>query len=664
MPRISRPNLKGSDGKPFTITINQFKGGTVTLTDESRIPQTAVSTATNMMLDQDGIWRVRYGSQVYGKTLTGPIDGIGTAIKYNSDGTTVSTLLAIDNGALKTSIDGGNWTTVSGNTWTTGKTAKLIQINSRVYITNGYDKLSYYDVVAGTIVTYTALGTASAPTAVTYGGSLTSTANYKLYYRLSYVKNGFESAASSEYVVNVSKQRSAWLNNSTTQDFITLTIPANTADRVNIYYSDQTGKETYLDATTQSSWTDNNIAQPNLFTSYPVTDSTAGPILSNLALSGNRMWGTGDPSNPYRVYFTSQTTPGSFDPFAGAGYIDLNLGSSERPITVKHFRTGQGTAIATVFTSDPVGGGSIWFISLSTLQVGQYGITIPSATSQGSIGTNSPFGVVQSVNNIFYPSIKGFQTLGSAPNILNVLATSEISSSIRPNVQNITMTAAKNIAGIFYFGRIFWSVPYGSSTNNQIWVLDLERNAWCIAWTTAVKQFFEYADSTGTPHLLGIPMSGNQLVEFNQNFVGDLGASFNTDLESGLIYWDEDHSLWARIDKVYVQLARPKGTINFIVSGTQKNKSLQQIKNIQISAAVVGNSGLGSDLMGSIQMGDSANTPSSSSESSVTKRILIKKRLANLKWSITSSDVNAQYNVLEIIIKGKIIPTSDPTAYK
>jgi hypothetical protein len=664
MPRISRPNLKGSDGKPFTITINQFKGGTVTLTDESRIPQTAVSTATNMMLDQDGIWRVRYGSQVYGKTLTGPIDGIGTAIKYNSDGTTVSTLLAIDNGALKTSIDGGNWTTVSGNTWTTGKTAKLIQINSRVYITNGYDKLSYYDVVAGTIVTYAALGTASVPTAVTYGGSLTSTANYKLYYRLSYVKNGFESAASSEYVVNVSKQRSAWLNNSTTQDFITLTIPANTADRVNIYYSDQTGKETYLDSTTQSSWTDNNIAQPNLFTSYPVTDSTAGPILSNLALSGNRMWGTGDPSNPYRVYFTSQTTPGSFDPFAGAGYIDLNLGSSERPITVKHFRTGQGTAIATVFTSDPVGGGSIWFISLSTLQVGQYGITIPNATSQGSIGTNSPFGVVQSVNNIFYPSIKGFQTLGSAPNILNVLATSEISSSIRPNVQNITMTAAKNIAGIFYFGRIFWSVPYGSSTNNQIWVLDLERNAWCIAWTTAVKQFFEYADSTGTPHLLGIPMSGNQLVEFNQNFVGDLGASFNTDLESGLIYWDEDHSLWARIDKVYVQLARPKGTINFIVSGTQKNKSLQQIKNIQISTAVVGNSGLGSDLMGSIQMGDSANTPSSSSESSVTKRILIKKRLANLKWTITSSDVNAQYNVLEIIIKGKIIPTSDPTAYK
>jgi hypothetical protein len=664
MPRLTRPNLRGSDGKPFTITINQFKGGTVTLTDESRIPNTAVTTATNMMLDQDGIWRVRYGSQVYGKTLTGPIDGLGTAIKYNSDGTTTSTLLVIDNGALKTSVDGGNWTTVSGNTWTTGKTAKLTQINSRVYITNGYDKLSYYDVATGTIVTYSALGTAAAPTAVAYGGSLSSTATYKLYYRLTYVKNGFESAASSEYTVNVNKQRSAWLNNSTTQDYITLTIPTNTADRVNIYYSDQTGKEVYLDSTTSTSWTDNNFAQPNLFSSYPITDSTAGPVLSNIALSGNRMWGTGDPSNPYRVYFTSQYNPGSFDPFAGAGYIDLNPGSSEKPITVKHFRTGQGTSIATVFTSDPVGGGSIWFVSLSTIQVGQYGITVPSSTSQGSIGTNSPFGVVQSVNNIFYPSIKGFQTLGSAPNILNVLATSEISSSIRPNVQNITMTAAKNIAGIFYYGRIFWSVPYGSTTNNQIWVLDLERNAWCVAWDTAVKQFVEYADSSGTPHLLGIPMSGNQLIEFNQNFLGDLGASFNTDLESGLIYWDEDHSLWARIDKVYVQLARPKGTVNFIVSGTQKNKNIQQLKNIQITSSVVGNSGLGSDLMGSVAMGDSANTPSSYSQSSVTKRLLIKKRLSNLKWAITSSDINAQYNVLEIVIKGKLIPTSDPTGYK
>jgi len=669
MPKIKPPQLKGDDGKPFTLTINQFKGGTVTLLDESRLTQQSVSLSQNVMLDQDGVWKVRYGTQNYGKTLVGPIDGVGTAVTYNTDGTTTSLLLAIDNGSLKVSSDGGNWTTVAGKTWATGKTAQLMQINSRVYIVNGYDKLAYYDVVANTIVTYTALGSATAPTLASYNPSGTSSlasGSYNLYYRISYVKNGFESNSSSELVVPVNKQRSAWLNNATVSDQISLNLPsiAGIADSINIYYSDQSGKEYYLSTTTQTVWTDNGLGSPNIYNAYPKADSSAGPILSTIALSGNRLWGTGEPSNPYRVYFASATVQGSFDQFAGAGYIDLNLGSSERPQAIKHFRTGKGDAVATVFTSDPVGGGSVWFISLSTIQISTIGITIPSASSQGSIGTSSPLGLVQSANTVYYPSVKGFQSLGSTPNVLNVLATSEISSSIRPNVQGISTSAAKSISGIYYLGRIFWSVPFGNSTNNQIWVLDLERNAWCIAWTTAVKQFVEYADSTGTPHLLAVPMSGTQLIEFSPNFVGDLGTAFSTDLESGLIYWDKDHSLWARVDKVYFELGRPKGTINLTVSGTQKNKPLQQIKTLTLTATTDTTSGIGSDAIGDFIIGDSAYSPSSYSQSSIKKRLLIRKRLSNLKWAVSSSDINAGYSLLEVVIKGKIIPTSDPTAYK
>jgi len=241
MPKIKPPQLKGDDGKPFTLTINQFKGGTVTLLDESRLPQQSVSLSQNVMLDQDGVWKVRYGTQNYGKTLVGPIDGVGTAVTYNTDGTTTSLLLAIDNGSLKVSSDGGNWTTVAGKTWATGKTAQLMQINSRVYIVNGYDKLAYYDVVANTIVTYTALGSATAPTLASYNPSGTSSLAaglYNLYYRISYVKNGFESNSSSELVVPVNKQRSAWLNNATVSDQISLNLPsiAGIADSINIYY--------------------------------------------------------------------------------------------------------------------------------------------------------------------------------------------------------------------------------------------------------------------------------------------------------------------------------------------------------------------------------------------------------------------------------------------
>lgn len=661
---MATPTLKGNDGKPFTITINQFRGGTKTLLDESRTPKDSVTVSTNMMLDQDGVWVPRPGSAPYGQTLTGPVDGMGRAIKYNSDGSITSLLLVIDNGSLKTSQDGGAWTTVSGKTWTTGKPAQLTQINSRVYITNGVDRLAYYDVNLGTIVTYTALSTPAAPTLGTRGGTLAS-GSYNIYYKITAVKNGLgETAAGPEVVIAINKQRDAWLNNSTTQDTVSITWTAVTgADRYNIYYSDQSGQEVYLDSSTSNNYLDNGIAQPNLYQVAPVGDSTAGPILGTLSLSGNRVWGTGDPSNPYRVYWTSATAIGSFDPFQGGGYVDLNLGSDEKPQAIQHYRTGKGDAVAVVLTSNPVGGGSVWFCTLSTIQVDTVSGTIPQVTSQGSIGTNSPRGVVQANNNIYYPSIKGFQQLGSQAAVLNVLTTSEISAVIRPNVRAINNSAAANISGIYYQGRVFWAVPYGSTSNNQVWVLDLERQAWCIAWSIAVKQFLEYPDSSGVSHLLAIPVNGTKLIEFSQSTGGDSGVGFNVDLESGLIYWDNDHSLWARIDKVYVEFGRPKGNVQFGVSGTQKGKTLSLLKSISITDTV-SNSGLGTDMFGDFEFGDTNNAPSTFSQSSVKKRLLIRKRLNNIKWSVTSSDVNAYPELLEVIIKGKILSTSDPTSWK
>ena len=134
-------------------------------------------------------------------------------------------------------------------------------------------------------------------------------------------------------------------------------------------------------------------------------------------------------------------------------------------------------------------------------------------------------------------------------------------------------------------------------------------------------------------------------------------------MESGLISWDKDHSLWARVDKVYVELGHPKGNINFAISGTQKSKSLALLKSISITDTI-STSGVGSDLVGDFIIGDTGGIPVTYSQSSVKKRLLVRKRLNNMKWTLTSSDINASFTLLEVVIKGKILPTSDPSLWK
>jgi len=660
------PTFNQKDGKPFSIVLSDFSKGTMTLPDEGRIPQNAVYQSTNMMLDQDGVWRVRYGSQQYGKSLTGPIDGMGRATVYNSDGTNTNYLFVIDNGAIKFSKDGGNWTTISGNTWTTGNSAQLTQINSRLYVTNGKDNLAYVDLTtmtgSPTIVKYTALST---PGTITLARTTLTAGSFNVYYKITAVKASIgETAASAEATTTVNKSRDQWKSDGS--EHVDLSWTAVTgADAYNIYYSDTTGQEIFLDSTSVTSYSDNGSVTLNPYQAAPPTDGTAGPPFSGMIMSGNRIWGTGNPNYPYRVYWsgTGQYL-GSFNPFYGGGYIDLNLGGDEKPVAVQHYRDGKGNQEAIVLTSSPTGGGSVWFVPLTTLTVDTLTIVIPTAVSQGTIGTSSgPRGVVQANNNVYYPSIKGFQSVGSVAQLLNVLVTSEISTAVRPSVKGINSSASSSICGVYYFGRIFWSVPFGSATNNQVWVLDLERQCWCLAWNIGVKQFLEYTSSDGMVHLLAIPVSGTNLIEFSENFLGDSGSAISVNLRSGLVSWDKNHFEFAWVEKVYFELGRPKGNISLSVSGTAVNKNIASLKSISITDTV-SNAGVGSDLVGNFEVGNSNNSPSTYSQASVKKVIYVNKPLNNLEWQITSSDVNASFYLLSVGIVGNVLPSGDPSSWR
>ena len=665
------PKLTGDDGKPFTITIDRFGKGVMTLYDESRLPQDAVYQSQNMILDQDGVWRVRPGTSEYGATLTTPIDGAGSYTKYNSDGTTDTYYWVVDNGAFKIAQDGGSWTTKSGVTWTTNKPISSKQINSRLYLGNGTDAMAYYDISAGTLNAFTSLST---PVAATVARTGLSAGSYTPYYRYTAVNAVGETAASTTATVSggVNKPRDNWTTNT---DYCTVTLTrVSNATRYNIYYGDASGTEVFLDSIadpgsgTTFNYIDYGIATPNPYqVANEIIDSTGGPKYMELALSGNRMWGTKDPNQPYRVGWTGTGQyMGAFNPYYGGGYIDLNKGGDERPEKVVHFRDGRGNAVATVFTSNPNGAGSTWHISLTTLTVDTLVIVVPQAyQQQGSVGTRSPRGVIEYKDSVYYMSPKGAQSTGSKQSILNVLVTTEISANIRDRINGINNAYAHLICGAAHEGRLLWSVPYGSTTNNETWVLDIERNqSWALPWTIGVKQFFEYTDTNGVIHLLAIPVSGTKLIEFDDETLGDSGTAFATNLESGLIHWDKNHATFARIEKVYCELARPKGDVTFTVSGIRKGQPLQTVGSIEISDTV-SNAGIGADQLGDFLLGQTNEAPTTFSQSSVIKYIRLKNKMfRNLKWQFSSSSIDTRFVPLQVVIKGTILPTSDPSSFK
>ena len=151
-----------------------------------------------------------------------------------------------------------------------------------------------------------------------------------------------------------------------------------------------------------------------------------------MTISGNRIWATNDPDNRYTVYWSGTGQDmGKFSDFYGGGWIRLEAGGRETPVSVKHYQSGSGEGIATVLCKTPDGRGAVWQIDIGTTTVGDYSFPTPSADKVvGSWGTESIDGVVATDNNIGFPNRKGWFFLGPQQNYYGILRTEEKSSNI------------------------------------------------------------------------------------------------------------------------------------------------------------------------------------------------------------------------------------------
>lgn len=637
--------------KRIDIKVNDFRGGVNVLFSETRLKPNEAKEATNLMLAEDGVWKKRWGTEAYGGvTFTNTIDGFSEFKK--TDGTRQLVVVA-DGYAYVVDPSAETKTQISGATFTQGTRCDFVQINNFLYIVNGVDDMARYNGTA--LTTYSSITTpAWAGTPITRGAGLSS-GSYNYYYRVSAVNEVGETLAAAVETITVDVKREDW---SASNEYLQLDWGAvSGALKYNIYMSDVSGYEVKLDETTGITYQDNGSASLNPYIEPPTESTAAGPKFSSIAVIGNRVWGTGDPSNLQRVYWSGTgTNLGNFAASFDGGWVDLETGSRNQCVKVIDFNKE-----CHVICKTDDGRGSIWEIDLGTITIGGTEIIIPVPTKiVNRMGTPALRSVVQAENDVYFLNPFGVFTLGFQANILNALRTKERSVPLRPYIGSLYEADIDNSCAYYYDSKVLFSAPTSAGEPNRIFYYDMELNAWVKDWTIGVSQFGEFTDSVGTTRLLGI--NGTKLIEFSENYSGDEGTSFTWKYTSPRFPVAKDWAQFAYIQKAYVRLRNAKGTPNFSFNGTNAEGSTPTAATSTIEIAS-SDTGMGWDLMGAVQMGDTSGTPTSFAKESLIQYLPIDSVMRDIQWEITGGALADTGVITGIMAEGYIIETDDPSGW-
>ena len=586
------PKLTGAAPTPRSINITEWKGGYNSFLDETRNANNSLVLSKNAMLTMDGLPTKRWGSHSYTPALNGAIDGDATFTDEQQN----QYLISICDGNIFTSSNGGEWQAAASgsDTLTVGHKASMIQLDNKVWIANGHDPVAYYDILTNKVHKFAAIGRPSAPT-LSKSTNL-SNGTFCQYYKVSAINDVGETIASTESVIKVNVARDSW-KNTTGEGAVSQNITLEWtnvvgADRYNIYWSDMSGGESYIDsvgASTESTtkYVDDGKYQTNISISAPEDDTTGGPILKTLSYSDNRLWGVGVDNKVYWGGVGKNLS--AFSAFYGGGWVEIDKGMDSIPVVVQGYRDGKGENVTTVFMTTPDGFGKQNQVTLSTMTVGTSTFIVPVvARVIGSYGTAAPLSVLEAKNNLFYFNAQGVYTTGAKPDLMNVLSTDEVSLAVRPDIRAIPNTNIKQIAAIYYDGKLFFTVPAKHQHNDEIWILDLELKAWIKAWEVSADYFLSYTDQNGTEHLLFRPSTGEyrgQLMELNSKYNDDEGEVFEVKIKTPLIQFDASHMSFAKIKKIYFEFLSCKGTLEITIDGQLKNK-LWQMKKLLIDGTL------------------------------------------------------------------------------
>lgn len=648
----------------YELVIDNFSGGSNSIISEARLGKKKSNNkyaveATNLQQSQDGVWETRPGLAYYGSTISGASSLDGGAEYIDTSGT--RHIIIIGGGKVWDSDDNGStWSEVTGATFTSGKRPYFLQLKNQLWISNATDALGYFD---GTdMQTYSAISDpASAPTLVRGAGL--STGSYTYYVRFTANNDVGYTNPSPALTVTADKPREQW--DIASDEYIDYTIPGAVtgADSYDWWLGDISGQEQHLGTSTTLTFRDQGDAT-NPYTELPDDNTTAAPKFGSMEMSGNRLWATGDPDNQYRVYGTGTGQYlGYFSPFYGGFWIDIEKGGRFKPIAVVHYRTGKGDPIVTVLCSSPDGLGTLYQIELSSLTVGDVSFVVPIAYKLvGSIGADAPASVVKFLDNVGFMNKKGVHFLRNKEQMFNVLATDDMTSPIRDEYQSLNESAITKAAAYYTPPRILFSAAKGSE-NDTTFLFDLERRNWSWSWNVGFKQFFEFTDSNNKTHLLGVPTSGNRLVEISTSNLSDFGEAFFAQYLSPLIPVNsDDHREQAKIQETIFEIGDLRGSVNVAILGKKKSGDVTVLATDTVSSTV-SNTGWGDDAFSDIQFSDTTNAPTTYAQTSRKKRLRVNKKLYATQYRVSSNTADTYWQLLSIQSNGFRLPGRSPSTW-
>lgn len=625
--------------------LTSIGSGNVTVTG-GPLPGTAMTvTFTGRLANQDLAQMTTSGAGLTGGTT--PASHVSTT----TDGGPVASVCVRK--------DGATWTTISGKTYDTAAKCHFIQVEGEVLVMNGTDNLSYYDIASTAVIPFTQLDepviTSVTPTGLT--GS-----NFVYGYRVSASNQG-NTKASDPVTATVGITRNQWSGIANGQ-YVTIVWPRITgAQRYSIYVSaaDGTGLYYYLDTVPDPgtgstvTYVDDSSVALNQNSLAPEDDSTAGPRVTRGENILGQVYLIGDADHFYRIWFGGTGKSAlDFSTFDGGGWVDVDVGGRNFPASIKGFRDGHGNPVATGVFKGTSGRGKIIHLAQTSTTLGDTVITyLALQEANGQDGTVSPDGVIYYLDSLWYPSVDNFNSTGTKAQLQNILSTTKFSQGIQPDVNNLSPISMENCVGLEFQGRLYWSLPVGSNTNNQVWVCDLNRGGvWTNPWFMNADWMWLYDSNDGVTHMM--VMSNNTQYELNYNqLTQDDTTPFSVDIESGLIKFSPDGEDWGSVVDVTFVFERPQGEINMNVTGFTESGPLQTL-GTQVYDPSIDFTGW-NEIQGwnntSYPWNAVVNIPTVFADPRVEEIITIGTEMKWLTWEVSSHNRGVDFQLADVVIR-------------
>jgi len=648
MPIQLSNNKKARNRKVINISQKGFTKAYVSTFANSRRPIDSVSDATNMELVQDNVYRPRPPLVRYGVQPSGVVNGRGS---YRFGGLRGELFMIA--GKIHSRVDGGAYTLISGvNNYSTTAWAGFRQSKGRVYVYNGVNNLSFIDLATMATVEYTAIGTPGAPTGTASANLVSGTKPYNFYYKITANNAVGESAASTASVaVNVNDIRDNWGVAAAKTVTVTWTAVAN-ATSYTIYGGTdplETYEITTLNNLSSLSYTDDGSLTLNPFKTAPSSNSTQGPVFTWIYADtrNSQVYGiTADNKLFYSSAFGGLTNAADFSSLNGGGFVTIDEGGDTTLNFVDGFRTGKGDPVITTSSRGSAGKGKINHITFPSVTYGDQVIVYADvAEANGQSGTYAPRCTVKARDGLIYPTGDNIKNTGTSQNVVNILTTNALGDLIIPDINKITLSALDRAAGCEFQDKVYMALPVGSTTNNEIWVLDLARkNAWTLRWTVAAMDIWLYEDNAGKSHLC--VLVGNVIMEFTRAGAmlhTDDGKPFRSRLAFSSLVWDADGLTLGNINNLYVKLLEPTGNITCTTYGLSKRGSAVNTGSDTYAVEV---SPTGYDIWdysGDFLYDDEIGAVDTFAQSVAVLRVRPKGLLNQLDWELTSETAGTDY---------------------